>query len=56
MLKFILAAALLTLAACGERKAEMPMADTTAVAPAPIAPAPIDSMARDTMTDTTRTN
>jgi hypothetical protein len=55
MTKFVLAAALLTLAACGEKKAETPAADTTAAAaPAP-APATPDSMARDTASDTTKT-
>ncbi len=57
MRKFLSAAALIALAACGPKKAETPAADTTAtMAPAPAAtdsasmaaPAPADTMARDT--------
>jgi uncharacterized lipoprotein YbaY len=45
MTKILLAAALLALAACGEKKADAPVADTAAAtAPAP-APAATDSTA-----------
>ncbi len=50
MSKFILAAALLGLAACGEKKADAPAADSAAAAmpaPAPAA-APVDSAKHDT--------
>ena len=40
----LLMAAVLVLAACGEKKAETPAADTSAAAPAP-APMPADSAA-----------
>ncbi len=49
MSKFILAAALLALAACGEKKADAPAADSAAAAaPAPAATAPVDSAKHDT--------
>ena len=47
MSKYVLAATLLALSACGEKKAAMPAVDSAAVAaPAPVAPAPMDSMAK----------
>ncbi|MEO8449902.1 MAG: hypothetical protein ABI647_08940 [Gemmatimonadota bacterium] len=55
MKKFMFVAAVVTLAACGEKKAETPAADTAAAAaPAPM-PAPMDSMKMDsTKTDTVK--
>jgi len=55
MSKSMLIAAVLILAACGERKADTPAADTAAAAaPAP-APVAVDStMARDTVSDSTK--
>ena len=57
MSKFVLVAAVLALAACGEKKAETPAADTTAAAaPAP-APAAMDTtmkMMDSTKKDTTK--
>ncbi len=52
MSKYLLVAAVMGLAACGDRTADTPPADTTTVAPAPVAPP--DTMPRDT-TDTTKT-
>ncbi len=47
MSKYVLAAALLALSACGEKKAAAPAVDSAAVAaPAPAAPAAMDSMAK----------
>ncbi len=47
MSKYVLAAALLALSACGEKKAATPPAvDAAAAAPAPAAPAAMDSMAK----------
>lgn len=58
MSKFMLVAAMLTLAACGEKKAETPAADTTAAAaPAPAPAAPMDTtmkMMDSTKKDTTK--
>ncbi len=45
MSKYVLAAALLALSACGEKKAATPAVDAAA-APAPAAPAAMDSMAK----------
>ena len=46
-MKYVFAAALLALSACGEKKAAAPAVDSAAVAaPAPAAPAAMDSMAR----------
>jgi hypothetical protein len=52
MSKYLLVAAVLGLAACGDKTADVPPADTTTVAPAP--PVIPDTTVRDT-TDTTRT-
>lgn len=53
MSKYLLVAAVMGLAACGDKAADTPPADTTTVAPvAPVAPP--DTMPRDT-TDTTKT-
>ena len=50
MKKLLAVAALIALAGCGERKAEMPASDTAAAAaPAPMPPAPADT-ADTTMT------
>lgn len=46
MSKYVLAAALLALSACGEKKAATPAVDAAAAAPAPAAPAAMDSMAK----------
>ena len=55
MSKFLLAAAVLTLAACGERRADTPAADTAAVvAPAPTPPPDTTVRPDTTVTDTTR--
>ncbi len=60
MSKYVFAAALLALTACGEKKADMPAVDSAAVAaPAPVAPAVTDTTAMakpDTMMagDTTK--
>jgi len=55
MSKFVLVAAVLALAACGEKKADAPAADTAAAAaPAPAPPAADSTMVRDTVSDTTK--
>lgn len=47
MSKYVFAAALLALSACGEKKADAPAVDSAAVAaPAPAAPVAVDSMAK----------
>ncbi len=47
MSKYVLAAALLALSACGEKKAATPAVDAAAAAPAPVVPpAAMDSMAK----------
>ncbi len=47
MSKYVFAAALLALSACGEKKADAPAVDSAAAAaPAPAAPAAVDSMAK----------
>ena len=51
MSKYLVVAAVLTLAACGGKKAETPATDSAAVAapaPAPTAAAPADSTKADT--------
>jgi predicted small lipoprotein YifL len=53
MSKYLLVAAVLGLAACGDKTADVPPADTTTVAPAPPV-VPADTARRDT-TDTTKT-
>ena len=55
MAKFLLAAAVLTLAACGEKRAETPVVDTAAaVAPAPTPPPDTTVRPDTTVTDTTK--
>jgi len=50
MSKFVFAAALLALSACGEKKADAPAVDSAAVAaPAPAAPADSAAAAPDSM-------
>jgi predicted lipoprotein len=54
MSKYLVVAAVLALAACGEKKAETPAADSAAMAapaPAPAAAAPADTMKK---ADTTK--
>jgi hypothetical protein len=55
MRKFMTLAAVLAIAACGEKKAEAPAADTTSMAaPAMAAPADSAAAAASTMTDTAK--
>ncbi|MFL5506188.1 MAG: hypothetical protein ACJ8AU_04850 [Gemmatimonadales bacterium] len=53
MRKFMTFVAVLAIAACGEKKAAAPAADTTSMA-APAMAAPADSAAATTMVDSTK--